>query len=187
MECYYKFNVDVNQILNLDYILRKASENEDKGMTLVISELALAPSFFTYLKQYGLRDYLMLFLRKSGNLKEDIHTDYVTDDQTHHYSFNVLCKGQGIMTWFHRPEGGGQMFRHPNDPTRIIYETFNGLTLEPIDKWTDGKTALVRTGIPHGVRNDDAEYRICLSIRIDDYGWEQAKQIYNDYFKNEIL
>jgi aspartyl/asparaginyl beta-hydroxylase (cupin superfamily) len=79
------------------------------------------------------------------------------------------------------------MFRHPNDPTRIIYETYEGLTLEPMDRWTDGKVALVRTGLPHGVKNEDAENRICLCIRIDDYGWEQAKEIYNNFFKNDIL
>ena len=186
-ECYYKFNVDINQILNLDYILRKAKENEGKGMTLVISQLALTPSFFTHLKQYGLRDYLMLFLRKAGNLNEETHTDYVSDEHPHHYSFNIVCKGQGTMTWFHRPKGGGEMLRHPNDPNRILYETFNGLTLEPIDQWTDSPAALVRTGIPHGVKNTGLEDRICLSIRIDDYGWDQAKQIYKEYFKNDIL
>jgi hypothetical protein len=187
MECYYKFNLSADQILNLDYIYRKANEHADKGMILVISELALKPAFYTYLKQYGLRDYLMLFLRKAGNIKKDIHTDYVTEEQPHHYSFNVICKGQGTMTWFNRPVEGSQMFRHPNDPTRIIYETYNGLTLDPVDQWTDGKIALVRTGIPHGVMNDSSEDRICLSIRIDDYGWEQAREIYNSFFNNEIL
>ena len=186
-ECYYKFNLDINQILNLDYINRKANENDGKGMILVISELALKEPFFKYLKNYGIRDYLMLFLRKAGNLNENIHTDYVTEDNTHHYSFNVLCQGQGTMTWFKRPDEGSKMFRHPNDPTRIIYETYEGLTLEPIDHWTDGKVALVRTGIPHGVKNEGSENRICLSIRIDDYGWDQAKEIYNNYFKNELL
>jgi hypothetical protein len=182
-ECYYTFNVDVGQILNLDYINRKAAEGQGKGMVLVMSELALKQPFFNYLKPYGIRDYLMLFLRKSGNLNEETHTDYVTDEQTHHYSFNVLCKGQGTMTWFHRPDGGGQMLRHPNDPTKIVYETFKGLLLETIDQWTVGQTALVRTGIPHGVKNDGPEDRICLSIRINDYGWEQAKEIYNNFFK----
>ena len=182
-ECYYTFNVDVDQILNLDYINRKAAEGQGKGMVLVMSELALKQPFFNYLKPYGIRDYLMLFLRKSGNLNEETHTDYVTDEQTHHYSFNVLCKGQGTMTWFHRPDGGGQMLRHPNDPTKIVYETFKGLSLETIDQWTVGQTALVRTGIPHGVKNDGPEDRICLSIRINDYGWEQAKEIYNNFFK----
>jgi len=186
MECYYKFDIDTTQILNLDYINRKAVENSGKGMTLVISQLALKPSFFNYLKPYGLRDYLMLFLRRSGNLNEETHTDYVTDEQPHHYSLNILCQGQGTMSWFYRPEGGGQMLRHPNDPTRIIYETFNGMELDPIDKWTDGKIALVRTGIPHGVRNDGTEDRVCLSIRIDDYGWEHAKEIYNNFFKTSL-
>jgi hypothetical protein len=186
-ECYYKFNLDIDQILNLDYIIRKANENDGKGMILVMSELALKQPFFQYLKNYGIRDYLMLFLRKSGNLNENIHTDYVTEDDTHHYSFNVLCQGQGTMTWFKRPDEGSKMFRHPNDPTRIIYETYEGLTLEPMDRWTDGKVALVRTGLPHGVKNEDAENRICLCIRIDDYGWEQAKEIYNNFFKNDIL
>jgi hypothetical protein len=187
MECYYKFNVDIEQILNLDYVYRKANEHADKNMILVISELALKQKFYAYLKHYGLRDYLMLFLRKAGNVKEDIHTDYATEEQPHYYSFNLICKGQGTMTWFKRPKVGSQMFRHPNDPSRIIYETYNGLTLESIDQWSDGKIALVRTGIPHGVTNDELEDRICLSIRIDDYGWEQAKQIYKDYFTNDLL
>jgi hypothetical protein len=87
--------------------------------------------------------------------------DYVTEDDPHHYSFNVLCQGQGTMTWFKRPDEGSKMFRHPNDPTRIIYETYEGLTLEPMDHWTDGKVALVRTGLPHGVKNEDNEDRDC--------------------------
>jgi hypothetical protein len=186
MECYYKYNIDITQILNLDYIYKKANEHSDKGMILVISSIALRPKFFKYLKQYGLRDYLMLFLRKANNLKEGIHTDYATEEQPHHYSLNIICKGQGIMTWFQRPAEGSQMFRHPTDPNGIIYETYNSLALESIDQWADGKIALVRTGIPHGVINDSFEDRICLSIRIDNYGWEQAKEIYNNFFQSYI-
>ena len=48
-ECYHTFNVDVDQILNLDYINRKAAEGQGKGMVLVMSELALKQSFFNYL------------------------------------------------------------------------------------------------------------------------------------------
>jgi len=186
-ECYYKFNLDINQILNLDYIERKAKEHHDKRMTLVISELAIKPNFLSFLKNYGIRDFLMLFLQKAGDLDEQIHTDYTTETEPHHYSFNIICKGQGTMSWFNNPPGGGNKLRHPNDPTRIIYETFKGQTLDPITTWSDGKTALVKTGIPHGVKNNGFEDRICLSIRIDDYGWEEAKKIYSECFKNVVL
>jgi hypothetical protein len=46
MECYYKYNIDITQILNLDYIYKKANEHSDKGMILVISSIALRPKFF---------------------------------------------------------------------------------------------------------------------------------------------
>jgi hypothetical protein len=187
IECYHKFNLNINQILNLDYIERKAREHDDKRMTLVISELALKSNFLSFLKNYGIRDYLMLFLQKAGDLNEQIHTDYATETDPHHYSFNIICKGQGVMTWFNNPLGGGNKSKHPNDPTRIMYETFKGLDLDPIDSWSDGKIALVRTGLPHGVKNNGSEDRICLSIRIDDYGWEEAKKIYRECFKDVVL
>jgi len=183
-ECYYNFTVDIKKLLDLEYLKRKANEHSDKRMTLVIAELALKPEFFSYLKQYGIRDYLMLFIQQSGDLNEIIHTDYVTETQPHHYSFNIICQGYGKMTWFKRPEVGSKMSRHPNDPEHIMYETYKGLTLDPVAVWDghNGNTALVRTGIPHGVMNDDDEQRICLSIRIDDYEWTGAKDIFNNYF-----
>jgi len=187
VECYHKFNLDTNQILNLDYIQRKANEHNNKMMTLVSSELAIKPEFLSFLKNYGIRDYLMLFLQKAGDLNEKIHTDYVTEIDPHYYSFNIICKGQGVMTWYNSPPGGGNKTRHPADPARILYETFNGFTLDTVATWSDGKIALVKTGIPHGVKNNGSEDRICLSIRIDDYGWEEAKKIYSECFKNVIL
>lgn len=188
-ECYSVYNIDITKILNLSYIEKKANEHSDKRMTLVIAELALEQNFFSYLKNYSIRDYLMLFIQQPGDLNEIIHTDYVTETQPHHYSFNIICQGYGKMTWFKRPEVGSKLSRHPNDPERIIYETYKGLTLEPVSVWDghNGNTALVRTGIPHGVMNDGDEQRICLSIRIDDYGWTGAKDIFNNYFlSNQI-
>ena len=89
-ECYYNFDIDIKKLLDLEYITRKAQEHSDNRMTLVISELALKSEFFLYLKEYGIRDYLMLFIQQPGDLNEIIHTDYVTETQPHHYSFTSM-------------------------------------------------------------------------------------------------
>jgi hypothetical protein len=186
-EYYYKFDSEISKLVNLDYIRRKADENADKRMILVNSDYALQSKFFNYLKPYGLRNYLMLFLQKVGDLNEKIHTDYIEEKTPHHYSCNIICNGQGTMTWFKEQVNGSEIRRHPNDPDNVLYKTYTGLTMIPVDQWVDGKIALVKTGVPHGVKNNGTEDRVCLSIRINDHGWETAKELYKNYFVNELL
>lgn len=182
-EYYYNYNVAIGTIVNLEHIDQVVQSQIGSRMLMVESSMALQPNFFSYLKQFGLRDKLMLFLQNAGDTTNRIHTDYASEDTRFHHSFNVICSGQGTMTWFRRPNDGGFIYRHPNNPKHILYEIYPEAQLEALDHWTAGKVALVRTCVPHGVTNNYPEDRVCLSIRTDDHGWEEDKKILDTYFK----
>lgn len=188
MECYKSFNVDTTKLINVDHIKQFVQKSlSDRGMVLIATSIALKKEFREYLKSYGLRSRLMVFYQPSGDLKQNIHTDFVDSSNTHHFSFNILVQGQGKMMWYAEPEGQGKMFEHPRSPNDILYKTYPNTKLELIDAWSSNNAALVKTGLPHGVENTDSEDRICLSIRIDDIGWEEASQIFSNYFRINLI
>lgn len=180
MEYYFSYDVDPSKLVNIEYL---KGLNKNTGMVLANSDQALVEKFRDYLKPFGLKKNLMLFFRKAHNCNQVIHTDFETDDKPWYYSFNVTLQGQGRMVWYKEVDGG-VMFRHQNDPKHILYKKYFNIKLEEADSWSTKKVALVRTGVPHGVENPDDEERICLSIRIDDYGWDKAKDIFNTYISS---
>jgi hypothetical protein len=182
-EQFVSFNIDVEDAVNLDYIDSVTKDINERTMIMVDSKAALKEQFYNYLTSYGLRDRLMLFIQPGKDFNPLAHIDYVDKDTLHHYSFNLLCRGQGRMMWFERPNKEGSFLAHPNSPNHIFYETFNHMKLKKIAEWTTDKAALVKTGTPHVVINLSNEKRLCLSVRIDDIGWENANKLFDIYFK----
>lgn len=188
MICYKNFTVDLNALLHVDnirYFVQKVLS--ERGMVLIPTAIALKKGFSEYLKPFGLRPRLMIFYQPAGDLNQNIHTDFVDCNTTHHFSFNLLVQGQGKMIWYNEPVDDGKLFEHPRSPNDILYKTYPKAKLEVLDTWTTGNAALVKTGLPHGVENPSMEDRICLSIRIDDIGWVEAEQILSDYFRINLI
>lgn len=183
-ENFVLYDFRVEDLVNLSYINSLISSK--RSMTMAQSDRALKPDLYDYLKPYGVRDRLMLFFQPPHDLDPRIHTDYISKEETHFYSFNILCRGQGTMIWYERPEQGSEMLAHANSPNHIFYEVYPNLDLKKIAEWNSGKVALVRTDIPHGVINDSNELRVCLSVRINNFGWEKAKEIFSTYLKNTL-
>jgi hypothetical protein len=188
MPCYKSFSVDLLKLLNVDNIQNIVRSSLDgRGMMLVATPLALKTEFIEYLKPHGLRSRLMVFYQPAGDLKQNIHTDFVNSVATHHFSFNLLVQGQGKMHWYKEPSDNGKLFEHPNSPNDILYKTYPNANLELLDTWETGNAALVKTGLPHGVENSDTVDRICLSIRVDDIGWDTAETVLSNYFLINLI
>jgi hypothetical protein len=188
MICYKNFTVNLNTLLNIDnirYFVQKSLR--ERGMMLIPTAIALKKEFSEYLKPFGLRSRLMIFYQPAGDLKQNIHTDFVDCNTTHHFSFNLLVQGQGKMIWYYEPDDDGKLFEHSRSPNDILYKTYPNANLKVLDTWTTGNAALVKTGLPHGVENSGIEDRICLSIRIDDIRWAEAEKILLDYFRISLI
>lgn len=180
---YQTFDCEPGLLIDLAWAQIYTNYFRGREMTMVPSSLALTGPARAWLEPLGLRSRLMLFYQPPGDMDPLAHLDLVTETDPHYYSLNCILKGQGEMQWYRRPPQGGQLWHHPHSPQHVIYETYPNMQLEQIDSWRQGRVALVNTGTPHGVVNPDPEARLCISIRFENMGWDQAVESIENFIK----
>ena len=161
------YNIPIDRLLNLEYCNSILESNNDIEIKMLPSINILSNSAYQYFNRYTLNKNFMVFYQKSKKDKGTIHTDYLSDGclsttEFHPYSLNVILKGQGSMQWFD-PIGPGVLSTH-NVGVRYRYWPL-ALKGKTLDTWSTGKVALVKTDVPHQAFNNDAEDRVCISIR----------------------
>ena len=124
--------------------------------------------------------YSLVFSEKPNTHKGNIHVDLDTKTLEPYWpSLNIVLEGQGIMKWFN-PSGKGVIrCNSVGVYFRAWVENYN----EPIDEWSTGKIALVRTDTPHQAWNFDDEIRRIVSIRwSNEKSWEETIEWFNRNF-----
>jgi hypothetical protein len=125
----------------------------------------------------------LVFSMVPGVDKGSIHIDLDTTTLEPYWpSLNILINGQGVMRWFN-PSIPGVVLRNSN--AGVYYKAWFKNYGEPIDEWSEGKVALVRTDTPHQVWNFDSTDRRIISIRWSNKKtWEETIEWFNRNFPN---
>jgi len=125
--------------------------------------------------------YSLVFSMVPGVDKGSIHIDLdATTLEPYWPSLNILINGQGVMRWFN-PSIPGIVMRNGN--AGVYYKAWFKNYGEPIDEWSEGKVALVRTDTPHQVWNFDNDIRRIVSIRWNKkISWEETIEWFHNTF-----
>jgi hypothetical protein len=185
---YHVFSADIFKFINKDSkifdnnFLNTTFRQHRQIMKLLPSADLLNQKTIDLFSQYGIRKDLMTFYQRPFCYNKKAHIDISLDNSCHWYSLNIIVYGQGKMMWFN-PSFKKDIFGHKND-SNILYIDFEDYTVlgNPIDIWSSGKIALVKTGIPHHTHNDDSVERLVVSIRWDPiFTWDSTIELINNF------
>lgn len=192
IECHHVFETDIYKFINKksaifnDEFLNVTFRPYKKIMRLLPTSDLLNQNLIDLLTPLGLRSELMTFYHKPFFVGKQAHVDITANKTFHWYSLNIAIYGQGKMFWFNSVDDG-IILNHKDSPEDILYIEFNDLTAlgQPIDVWSQGKIALVKTGIPHYTCNDSIEERLVISIRWDPIiSWDESINLINRFILN---
>jgi len=185
---HHVFSADIFKFINKDSkifddnFLNTTFRKHRQIMKLLPSADLLNQKTIDLFSQYSIRKDLMTFYQRPFCYNKKAHIDISSDNSCHWYSLNVIVYGQGKMMWFN-PSSKKDIFEHKND-SKILYIDFEDYTVlgNPIDIWSSGKIALVKTGIPHHTHNDGSIERLVVSIRWDPiFAWDSAIEMINNF------
>lgn len=181
MNCFKILNLSPTDLISDFNIIPKPATEKPYGVSKINPKLFLKDSFFIKLSELGDLSCLV-FQQKGFADKKSIHIDIKSNGEPYYASLNIIIDGQGTMMWF-SPSDEGTL--HINNDTGVAYRAWFKNFGKPIDIWKEGKVALVKTHIPHGVWNLSYETRLIVSLRWSNtYSWDYLSEWFD---KNLIL
>ena len=181
IKCHHLLNIPVTHFIKNIEVIPKLPDNTDIFVTACDPKLFLHENVYNKLTELG-ELYSLMFSMKPGSDKKSIHVDLDKTTRDPYWpSLNIILDGQGIMKWFN-PIGNGVVKRATAD---VYYKAWFTNYGEPIDSWSTGKVALVRTDTPHQVWNFDNDIRRMITIRWSNRkSWEETIDWFNRNFPN---
>jgi len=180
LKYYYLLNLPVNHFIKDFEILPTLPPNKQFHVSSCDPKLYLHDEMYKKLSELGLL-YSLVFSMNPGVNKGNIHIDLdATTLKPYWPSLNIVIDGQGVMRWFN-PLTPGKILR--NNSAGVFYKTWFANYGDPIDSWTTGKIALVRTDTPHQAWNFDNDIRRIVTIRWSNRKtWEETIDWFNRNF-----
>jgi len=172
MICHKVLNLKPQDLISNFKSIPTPAESIPFGVVPFNPILCLDESFYKKLSELGTLGSLVFHMQPYAD-KKSIHIDIdKISKQPFWPTLNIIIKGQGVMKWFN-PTVPGKLNFHPRG--KVLYKNWNDNFGEIIDKWEEGKVALVRTDIPHNVWNFSNEERLVISIRWSKFlTWEET-------------
>lgn len=179
IKCHHLLNIPVTHFIKNIDVIPKLPDNTDIVVTSCDPKLFLHEDIYNKLSELG-DLYSLMFSMKPESDKKSIHVDLDRKTREPYWpSLNIILDGQGIMKWFN-PIGNGVVKRATAD---VYYRAWFTNYGEPIDSWSTGKVALVRTDIPHQAWNFDNDIRRMITIRWSNRkSWEETIDWFNRNF-----
>jgi hypothetical protein len=180
LNCHHLLNIPVNHFIKNIEVIPKLPENSELFVTSCDPKLVLHEEIYNKMSILGTL-YSLVFSMKPGSDKRNIHIDLDSSTSEPYWpSLNIILDGQGVMKWFN-PIGNGIILR--NQTAKVYYKAWFNNYGEPVDAWTTGKVALVRTDIPHQAWNFDNDVRRMITIRWSNRKtWEETIDWFNSNF-----
>jgi hypothetical protein len=181
IKCHHLLNIPVTHFIKNIEVIPKLPNNTDIFVSRCDPKLFLHDGVYDKLSELG-QLYSLMFSMTPGSDKKNIHVDLDRNTGEPYWpSLNIILEGQGIMKWFN-PIGKGEIRRATAD---VFYKAWFTNYGDPIDSWTTGKIALVRTDTPHQAWNFDEECRRIVTIRWSNRKtWEETIEWFNRNFPN---
>jgi hypothetical protein len=180
MNCHRLINIPVDTLIKDISMIPRLPDNKELWTTHVDPKLFLTDIAYDKLSALGSLVGLVFEMNPKAD-KKSIHVDLIPATLEPAWSgLNIVLEGQGVMKWF-KPKTPGYLIKREN--TRIAYQAWFNDYGEPVDVWSHGKIALVRTDIPHQVWNYDDTNRFIVSIRWSNRTtWEETIEWFNKNF-----
>lgn len=177
---HYPLNLSVDNFIKDYNIIPVLPADKHFHVSACDPKLYLHDSVYQKLSELGTL-YSLVFSMLPGIDKGSIHIDLDKNTLNPYWpSLNIVIDGQGIMRWFN-PLTPGTILR--NEGTGVFYKAWFKNYGEPVDEWTSGKVALVRTDTPHQAWNFDNDVRRIVTIRWSNRKtWEETINWFNSNF-----
>lgn len=177
MQCHKLLNIPTSIFIKDTSIIPRLPKDKNMWVNTIDPKLFLTTDAYNKLSILGRLNSLIFEMVPKAD-KKNIHIDLVSSTLEPAWSgLNIILEGQGIMKWF-IPEKDGYVITRKNP--KIAYKAWFSDYGEPVDTWSTGKIALVRTDIAHQVWNYDNNNRFIVSIRWSNRtSWEETI----DWFK----
>lgn len=180
MQCHKILDIPVSMLIKDISMIPRLPIGKELWTTHVDPKLFLADDAYNKLSTLGKLNGLIFEMVPKAD-KKSIHIDLVSATLEPAWSgLNIILEGQGIMKWF-IPEKDGYVITRENP--KIAYKAWFNDYGDPVDIWSIGKIALVRTDIAHQVWNYDNNNRFIVSIRWSNRtSWEETIDWFNANF-----
>jgi hypothetical protein len=178
--CFRVINTDIQKLITNINDIPSPFIGKEFGVIQRDPVDFLNPVIYNLLVQLGSLQCLIFRMNPYAD-KRSIHIDIDTGTRNPFWpALNLIIKGQGVMRWFNPPGEGKIQF---NPTAKVLYRYWDTDYGRPIDEWSDGKVALVRTDIPHQVWNDSDTERLAVSIRWSKpISWEETQKWFSNFF-----
>lgn len=179
MNCYKVLDIPIESLIKTLDGVPRLSPSQSMQAVACDPKIFLHDHVYESLSRLGtLRS--LVFEMKGNVTKNNIHIDY---DKATLEPFwpclNLIIEGSGVLRWF-QPKGAGEIKTAGGNYYMAWHKDYG----EPIDEWTSGKVALVRTDIPHNAFNYSNETRLSISIRwLTKHTWEETLEWFDKEFK----